>query len=385
MANGGDWGAVHHGMRNAVRAGVFPGAVLLVGRGSRIDFLESYGVADCRGGPRVTPETVFDLASLTKPLATAMAFLGLWQTGGVRFQDPVGRWLLEAAGTETGTISMEQLLAHTGGLPAHRPFYRYLRRLPPDRRKDSLRRWLLRIPLQGPPGSETRYSDLGYLLLEWVLERVAGRPLNRWLADHLYGPLALGLHFRPVPGRADANIAATERCGWRRRMVCGEVHDDNAWVCGGVAGHAGLFGAAVDVFRLLSRLLAVYEGAAGGPFGNPEGVRRLLTPVGPGRRTPGFDVPTWPRPSCGHCFSPETVGHLGFTGSSFWMDLRDRVIVVLLTHRVHPSRWNLRIRTFRPVLHDTIRATLGGGPMIPGKGTIFRLSPVGLSDSNVSL
>lgn len=360
MATGEDWGAVHCRMRSAVRAGVFPGAVLLVGRGSRIDFLKSYGVTDCRDGSPVTPETVFDLASLTKPLATAMAFLGLWQAGRVRLQDPVGRWLLEAAGAETGRISMEQLLAHTGGLPAYHPFYRSLRRLPLDRRKNTLRCWLLRIPLETPPGSETRYSDLGYLLLEWILERSAGRSLDRWLAENLYGPLGLGLHFRPDFDSPAENIAATERCGWRRRMLRGEVHDDNAWVCGGVAGHAGLFGTAVDVFQLLSRLLAVYGGAARDPFGDPERVRRLLTPVGPGRRTPGFDVPTSPRPSCGHCFSPETVGHLGFTGPSFWMDLRDGVIVVLLTHRVHPSRWNFRIRTFRPVLHNTIRATLGG-------------------------
>jgi CubicO group peptidase (beta-lactamase class C family) len=169
-------------------------------------------------------------------------------------------------------------------------------------------------------------------------------------------------------------------------MLRGEVHDDNAWACGGVAGHAGLFGTAADVFGLLSRLLAAHGGASGDVVWAPERTRRLLTPVGPGRRTPGFDVPSPPLPGCGRHFSPRTVGHLGFTGASFWMDLRDGVIVVLLTHRVHPRRWNRRIRAFRPALHDAVRTALGNRcGAIPGNGAIFRLSPAGLSDSNTVL
>jgi serine-type D-Ala-D-Ala carboxypeptidase len=358
-------GAVDRLMRAGARDGVFPGAVLLAGREGRIRFHEAYGIADCRDGTPVVRETRFDLASLTKPLAAAMAVLLLWQSGRLHPGDALGRLLPEAAATDKASIRVDQLLAHTSGLPAHHPFYRVLRRLPLHRRKPVLRRWLLRMPLESPPGAETRYSDLGYMLLEWVIERIAGRELDGWVADGLYRPL--GLHSLGFPGDRlreggdDAiRFAATERCGRRGGVLSGVVHDDNARVCGGVAGHAGLFGTAFDVFRLLSRLSAAYGGAEGGGLLDPGRVRFLLTPVGPGRRTPGFDVPSGPAPSCGRRFSPETVGHLGFTGASFWMDLAADATVVLLANRVHPSRWNLRIRKFRPILHDLVREFLAG-------------------------
>lgn len=351
--------AVDRLMRAGARNGAFPGAVLLAGRGGRVCFHEAYGIADCRDGTPVTRDTVFDLASLTKPLATALAFLLLWRADRIRPEDALADRLPEAASSALAAVRMEQLLAHTSGLPAWFPFYRYLRRLPPSRRKPVLRRWLLRIPPETPPGAETRYSDLGFMLLEWVVERIAARRLDRWIVEGLYRPLGLDtLRFPTQEYKGRHAFAATERSGWRRRALSGEVHDDNAFAAGGVAGHAGLFGTAADVFGLLSRLSAAYRGeAVRGPLGAGR-VRRMLTPVAPGRRTLGFDVPSGPTPSCGRFFSSRTVGHLGFTGTSFWMDLADDVVVVLLSNRVHPSRWNLRIRSFRPVLHDAVRAAL---------------------------
>jgi CubicO group peptidase (beta-lactamase class C family) len=360
-----NWAAVDRLVRRAAREGVFPGAVLAAGDSDGIWHRKAFGIADCRDGAPVSPDTIFDLASLTKPLATALTFLQLWQAGRVHPGDRLDRWLPPPVPPDKAAIRLEQLLAHTSGFPAHRPFYRVLRRMPLPKRKTALRRWLLRLPLQSRPGVETRYSDLGFMVLAWVLEAVSGDPLDRWSAERIYGPLGLGLHFpgihptSPAPPIPSTLYAATERCGWRKRILRGEVHDDNAWTVGGVDGHAGLFGTAADVYRLVAGLCRACR--MGGPDNFwPSGLlRRLLTPVRPGLRAMGFDVPTGDPPACGRGVSRETAGHLGFTGTSFWMDLEADRIVVLLTNRVHPSRWNTRIRDFRPPLHDAVRAVLG--------------------------
>jgi CubicO group peptidase (beta-lactamase class C family) len=153
-------------------------------------------------------------------------------------------------------------------------------------------------------------------------------------------------------------VAATERCPWRQRLVKGEVHDENAFCLGGEAGHAGLFGTAEAVETLLGALLAAWHGRQGRGAFSPEIVRRFLAPPADGGRALGFDVPTPGASSSGRWFSPFTVGHLGFTGTSFWMDLERQIIVVLLTNRVHPSRANERIRGFRPLLHDAVMGLL---------------------------
>ncbi|MFP4306026.1 MAG: serine hydrolase domain-containing protein [Desulfococcaceae bacterium] len=353
------WERVDGLMEWAARSGVFPGAVLATGPAGQIRFRKAVGIADCRDGRPVEWDTVFDLASLTKPLATALAFLKLWGSGRLHPEDRLARWLPETAAMRKGQIRLFELLDHTGGFPAHRPFYRKLRGLPPLRRKAALRQWLTRVPLERPPGRKTLYSDLGFMVLEWALERAGGEPFHSRVVEEIYRPLGLGLHFPLLRPDPDLRYAATERCGWRNRMLKGEAHDENAHVCGGVSGHAGLFGTAEDVFRLLSRLFEAFRGKGQTFFGPAANVRRLLTLTGPGRRTMGFDVPGGPRPSCGDRFSRRTVGHLGFTGTSFWMDQEADRIVVLLSNRVHPSRWNQRIRRFRPVLHDAVRSAGG--------------------------
>lgn len=359
------WTGVDRLLRRGAREGVFPGAVLAAGDSHGIRHQTAVGVADCRDGSPVSLDTIFDLASLTKPLATALTFLQLWREGRVGPDDRLDRWLPPPVPADKEAIRLEQLLAHTSGFPAHRPFYRALRRLPFGQRKPALRRWLLRIPLQSPPGAETRYSDLGFMTLAWVLERVSGAPLDRWTADHIYRPLGLGLHFPGAPptpakpGETALRYAATERCGWRRRILRGEVHDDNAWAAGGADGHAGLFGTAAEVYRLVAGLGRAYRKDAVDYFWPAGLLRRLLTPAGPGLRAMGFDIPNGNPPACGRGFSRDTFGHLGFTGVSFWMDLAEDRIVVLLTNRVHPSRWNGRIRDFRPLLHDAVRVAMG--------------------------
>ena len=365
QGNPAAWASVDRLLLRGATEGVFPGAVLAAGDSHGIRYRKAAGVADCRDGTPVAPDTIFDLASLTKPLATTLAFLRLWRAGRVRPEDRLDRWLPSVVPPDKAAVRLEELLTHTAGFPAHRPFYRALRRLPFPQRKPALRRWLLRVPLQSRPGAETRYSDLGFMTLAWVLEQVAGEPLDRWAGDHIYKPLGLNLHFprmnpaSPAPPNPPARYAATERCGWRKRILRGEVHDDNAFAVGGVDGHAGLFGTAEDVFRLLAGLARAHGGRPSEVFGSAGHVRRLLAPAGPGLRALGFDVADGNPPACGRRFSRNTVGHLGFTGTSFWMDLADDRIVVLLSNRVHPSRWNIRIRGFRPLLHDAVRTAMG--------------------------
>jgi CubicO group peptidase (beta-lactamase class C family) len=194
------------------------------------------------------------------------------------------------------------------------------------------------------------------MVLCWVVETVSGLRLDHFVMENIYRPLNLNaLFFVPVDKTPPkAKFAATERCPWRGIVLEGVVHDDNAYSVGGVDGHAGLFGTAGDVFYLLSELLACYRGDSAANLFDSELTRRFLRRDQHSGRALGFDTPSSANPSCGRFFSEKTVGHLGFTGTSFWMDLDRNMIVILFTNRVHPSRDNNRIKTFRPKLHDAV-------------------------------
>lgn len=348
-------------MHDAVAGGVFPGGVLLAAVGERVAFHRAYGAVDGVGGGSVGTDTVFDLASLTKPLATALAVMGLVQEGRVGLEQPVGSVLADFSRGERGRIEFAHLLRHTSGLPDWRPYHRELVRRPPHERRRRLRELLAQEPLEAQPGERTVYSDLGFMVLCWAVETLAGRRLDRWVEERLYRPAGLAdLFFLPVggPPLEGRTVAATERCPWRGRVLRAEVHDDNAHAAGGVEGHAGLFGTAAAVHGLLSLLLRAHEGDAVGTGWSPEVVRTFLDRPGDGRRALGFDVPAASGSAGGNRFSFHSVGHLGFTGTSFWMDLRSRAVVVLLTNRVHPSRDNTAIRAFRPIVHDAVMDAL---------------------------
>jgi CubicO group peptidase (beta-lactamase class C family) len=343
----------HRLMSDAVASGVFPGAVLLAARGGAVRCHRAYGVADLGTGRRITRDTVFDLASLTKPLATTPALMVLMADGRLAPDTPLERCLPEFQGKPAARVTVEQLLRHTSGLPAWEPYFEHLRDLPQGERWPWLKRRLSRTPLEAPPGGQTVYSDLNFLILGWLVETVAGAGLDRFVARRVYQPLGIApLHFisgaRPFSAGA---YAATERCPWRG-LLRGRVHDDNCHTLDGVCGHAGLFGTAAAVHRLLAALLDAHRGNGAGMVFARQWVRLFLDPPADGRRPMGFDRPSGPMPACGARFSPRTVGHLGFTGVSFWMDLDGGQIVVLLTNRVHPTRRNESIRAFRPRLHD---------------------------------
>jgi len=194
------------------------------------------------------------------------------------------------------------------------------------------------------------------MILQWVVESVARERLDRFVGETIFTPLGLkNLYFNDLAtDRHQAEYAATECCPWRGMLLKGAVHDDNAFAMGGIAGHAGLFGTARDVYGLLATLLAVYQGRQQTSIFRPAIVRTFLDRLPNAERTLGFDAPAATGASCGRYVSQKSVGHLGFTGTSFWMDLERSIIIILLTNRVHPSRDNIRIRAFRPVLHDAV-------------------------------
>ncbi len=351
---------IHEAMAAAVAQNVFPGAVLVWGTPGHMMFHRAYGISDREIKTPVRTNTVFDLASLTKPLATTLALVELIRDRHITPWTTLGEILPSAAGTDKSGISIDMLLRHTGGFPAHRDYFRFICQggmVPRAGARDALRKLVIAEPLEAEPGSRQTYSDLGFILLAWVVETVSRMRLDQYVKQKVYDPLGIsGLFFPGVGGTQVplANIAATSRCPWRCRVLKGEVEDENAWAVGGIEGHAGLFGDGMSVFSLCSNILAA---AMGHPSILPDAnVLNQFLKTSPGMdRVAGFDTPSKSNSSAGHFFSQRAIGHLGFTGTSIWMDPEDGLIVVLLTNRVHPSRKNMKIQQFRPLVHDLIR------------------------------
>ena len=355
--------SVHQLMQQAILTDCFPGGVLLVANDGRIVHHQAYGWANRFNRTPMQPDTVFDLASLTKPLATTLALMILLQRGGLDLDWPLKSVIARFNKTAKADLRIRDLLVHRAGLPAWRPYYRTLVKCDPGDRQAALKDLLVREPLIHEPGEETVYSDLGFMLLAWVIEKVSRMPMGRYVSQAVYEPLGLAPAFffpslSPLP--EDTPCAATELCPWRSILLNGSVHDENAYVVSCLQGHAGLFGTAGAVHRLLQVLLDTFHGQEAGLF-TRQAVRLFLAPQGKEMRALGFDVPSGPTPSCGNYFSEETVGHLGFTGTSFWIDLARKIIVVLFTNRIHPSRYNNNIRSFRPRLHDAVMIRLKTG------------------------
>lgn len=350
-------------MEAGVRDNVFPGGVLLAAKAGRIVFFKAYGYADIFSGRKMTENTVFDLASLTKPLAVAPSVMSLVQENRIQLDQGISALISEFGETDKKDITVRELLAHTSGLPDYVPYYKDLGDGPFPGRQKRLRALLLETPLKNLPGKTMIYSDVGFMFLCWIIERVAQMRLDEYVEKKVYAPLNLDvenglffIHLNRDP--VIKEFAATEYCPWRKMLLCGRVHDENAYAAGGIEGHAGLFGNAETIFHLLSALLSVYHKDDLPEVFRRELLRSFLARHDFTERTLGFDTPSATHSSAGKYFSKESVGHLGFTGTSFWMDLRRSIIVILLTNRVHPSRKNERIRRFRPECHNAVMASL---------------------------
>jgi len=345
-------------------AQITPGAVLAFGQDGRQFYCRACGQASSIPSPLPMQEsTLFDLASLTKVLATTTLVMKFHETGLLELDRPLGDFLPAHYPPDKASISPRLLLLHAAGFPAHIPFYREFPPAPenPQAQRRAVLQRVRQTALAYPPGTETRYSDLGMMLLGELLERLAGMSLDRLFETQVADPLGLRdtffIHLDDPLAKArrtaDA-FAATEQCSWRRSMVRGVVHDENAYLLRGVAGHAGLFSTIADLQILATALL---NGLAGkNPFLRADTLahftaRQELVPGSD--RSLGWGTPT-PGASCGQRFSPRAFGHTGFTGTSVWLDPRRDRYVILLTNRVHPSRENNRLIDFRPRLHDLI-------------------------------
>jgi len=362
-----DFDAAARVLDDAIGQGAFPGAVILVARGDEVLWHAAFGnrSRDPSSTP-MAPDTVFDLSSLTKPLATATALLTLAREGKIRLDDKITRFVPNFGVFGKQGITIAQVLAHCAGLAAWRPFYRELARgsgVATRAAATAVFERIHRERLEYAPGAKSVYSDLGFILLGEVVELLGHATLDKVCAERVFRPLGLRstgfvdlAHLRVrkiVP--VSEHIAPTERCPWRGRVLCGEVHDDNAWAMGGVAGHAGLFSSAADVHRLVARLRACWRGED--DFLPRDLVRRVWRrdDTVPGSTWAlGWDTPAPSGSSAGVKVSAQSVGHLGFTGTSVWVDLERDAHVVLLTNRVHPSRSDDRIKAVRPRVHDAV-------------------------------
>ena len=340
-----------------------PGAVLLVRGPEGVVFREAYGLRQ-----RVpvelpmTRETVFDLASLTKPVCASLLTMMMVHRGRLELDQDLDTWFPPLKDPAKRRITVRQLLSNRSGLPGWRPFYL---EYPEDRQPvstDVISKRVLEEPLEAPPGKGEIYSDLGFLLLGSILERVSGRPLDRLFEEEIARPLGLSrIGYRRLKGDPGVRVgegeavAATEDCPWRRRVLAGEVHDENCYLVGGVGGHAGLFSTAADLDRIVVEIFQGYRNRSGLFAGGALHTffRRQDTPFR-GTWALGWDTPSEQGSASGRYYSRNSFGHNGFTGTSLWMDFDRNVAVVLLTNRVHPSRENTAIRTLRPQVHDAV-------------------------------
>ncbi len=341
-------------MREAVDREVFPGGVLLISKENQIVFFEAYGYANLFSGKKMTQNTIFDLASLTKVLATTMGVMNLADDGRLAIETRLKEILPVFASDDKGNITIRQLLTHTAGLLNWRPYYLPLFCNPPEKRKPLLREFLVKESLTYLPGKKIVYSDLGFMILEWLVEQVSGKKLDDFVSEKVYKPLMLKHLFFNGIYPESGDFAATERCPLRERVLEGIVHDENAYMVGGVSGHAGLFGTAYDIFKLMSEMLNIYYGQASKGIFRQDMIAAFFQRQSDTGRALGFDCPSGKDASCGTLFSEQSIGHTGFTGTSLWTDLENFVTVILLTNRVHPSRKNMKIKSFRPFLHDAV-------------------------------
>ena len=342
-------------IRDGIEQRAFPGAALAVThRGS---LLASQGFGHFtydEGAPLVQAETVFDLASVTKVVATTAVAMLLYERRQLILDAPLAKFLPEfvslaprhqQAAREAVTIRM--LLAHSSGLPAYEKLFQFAQS------RDELIRVALTTRLVAPPGTRAEYSDIGFILLGEVLACKADLPLDLFARQEIFAPLGM-IHtrFNPLPEwKADIPPTEDDR-GFRKRVIQGEVNDENAYVMGGTAGHSGVFAPATDLARFAECMLR-----GGAPLFQPATVKLFTRPdempAGTSRAL-GWDTPSLVESSSGKRFSLASFGHLGFTGTSLWIDPGCQLSVTLLTNRTWPNRASQAIRQVRPLVHDAI-------------------------------
>jgi CubicO group peptidase (beta-lactamase class C family) len=329
-----------------------------VGRASGVLWRDAFGhLSYAPDATPATPDTVFDLASLTKVIVTTTLYERAVSDGRVALDSPLGvllpEWMEGRRPTEHCTV--RDLLAHAAGLPAHRRLWEEATT------RDEALRLACATPLERPVGMSSVYSDIGFILLGMALERLGQSPLDvLWRAAWPYP--ALPLDFRPdrweASDRPRYDIAPTEDDPWRGRVLCGDVHDENAALLDGVAGHAGVFGSVGAVGQFARDVLRTFDAPTwlGAREVHDVFTRRVSVPGS--SRALGWDT-MLPTSSCGTRLSPTSIGHTGFTGTSVWIDPERDLYIVVLSNRVHPTRANERFPPMRAHIHDAVIADFG--------------------------
>jgi serine-type D-Ala-D-Ala carboxypeptidase len=336
-------------LEQAVAQRAFPGAAVAIVHRDQVTALKVFGRFTYEAdSPTVSADSIFDLASVSKVIATTTMAMILYERGLLDLEAPVAGAVPEFATDDSRRrdITFRMLLSHCSGLPAHEKLYLTAKS------REELINAALRVPLKYDPGTHVEYSDIGFITLGAALERIAEEPIDRFCRREIFGPLGmLETAFNPPTAWRTRILPTQDDQAFRKRIIQGEVQDENASVMDGVAPHAGLFAVAADVCSFACAMLN-----SGVPIVRPETLavfsRRQTSPPDTSRAL-GWDTPSSPSQS-GKYFSPSSFGHLGYTGTSLWIDPERRLSVTLLTNRTWPDCSNAAIKEVRPRFHDAV-------------------------------
>ena len=339
-------------LEDAVRQQAFPCASIAVTHGGKLVALKAFGSFTYGDSPPATPETVFDLASVTKVVATATMAAIEFDRGRLALETPLIEVIPEFSSHDSrrSEVTLRMLLAHSSGLPAYEKLF--LR----AGTRDRLLKEAFTVPLQHRPGTHSEYSDIGFILLGLGLERIASEPLDRFCQREIFAPLGMATTTFTPPQSWRSKVPPTaDDLSFRKRIIQGEVQDENASLMEGVAGHAGLFSTAADLAAFANAMLR-----GGKPILRRDTLvtftQRQGEPAGTSRGL-GWDTPSAPS-QAGRYFSTSAFGHLGYTGTSLWIDPVRQISITLLTNRTWPDCTNQAIKQVRPRFHDAVIESL---------------------------
>jgi CubicO group peptidase (beta-lactamase class C family) len=346
-------------MSTSIAAGAAPGGVLAVGRYGRVVHMKGYGRQDTAvASAAVDENTMWDMASLTKVIATTTAAMILEESGQLDLDRTVASYLPEFNAPDKAAITVRMIVTHRGGLEAFAALYKEFKG------RDQYLTQINARPLKSVPGTETVYSDWDMILMQFIIERITGMTLDRYVTEKVFAPLGMtSTMFTPDSAQFFARIAPTEIDSARGGLVHGKVHDENAWAIGGVSGHAGLFSSARDLTIFCQMLLngGEYNGVR---IVKPATLARWTAPQSrTSSRALGWDTPS-KNSSAGSYFSARSFGHTGFTGTSIWVDPEKNLFVILLTNRVNPTRNNNRQVPLRKAVADAAQMAITDAPLI---------------------
>jgi len=359
-----DFSEIDEIISGGIMSGSYPGAQVLIGNERDILYNKSYGnFTYDENSPVVTDYTMYDLASVTKVLATTSAIMKLYDQRKFNLSDKVSYYIPEFGSNGKEDITILNLLIHNSGLTAFVPFYKYYSN------SEEVMDAIYNAELEYPTGSQSVYSDLNAVILGKLVEKISGKDLNQYCIDNIFLPLDMqNTMFVPDDSRKDKIAPTEEDTYWRGRLLQGEVHDETTAMLNGVSGNAGLFSNARDIYKLMSVLLN--DGRYYNPYTRSLKEERMFdeftvelftkkyTDVlyensrALGWDTKPLDSSTKYRIPCGELISENCFGHTGYTGTSVWCDRERKIIVILLTNRVYPSRSNYGIRDIRPEIHN---------------------------------